>query len=326
MYSTGPRHRMRRQRRRRPSPLLLLTAFVALAGATALVYSSAASWVFALNQTQVVERYDTSINTAQPSAAEQLDEARRYNADLSAGAILAANANVPEGAGVSRNDLYDYWSMLSTPTGVMARIQIPRIDVDLPIYHGTSENTLQRGIGHLEGTSLPVGGDGSHTVLTGHRGLAEARLFSDLDQLEIGDTFTVNTFGEVFTYQVVDTQVVEPDDTQALRQDEGRDLVTLVTCTPLGVNTHRILVTGERVTPTPDKDVESATGPAEAPGFPWWLVAYVIALVGISWYVWWGGRRSSKGGRDRSSSRGTAASGATPAAPVHSGEDEGGPR
>ncbi|WP_226531036.1 class C sortase [Microbacterium paraoxydans] len=283
---------MRRQRRWRPSPLLLLTAVVALAGATALVYSSAASWVFALNQTQVVDRYYTSINTAQPSAAEQLDEARRYNADLSAGAVLAANTTVPEGDGVSRNQLYDYWSMLSTSTGVMARIQIPKIDVDLPIYHGTSESTLQRGVGHLEGTSLPVGGESTHTVLTGHRGLAEARLFTDLDRLVIGDTFTVNTFGKVLTYKVVDTRVVEPDDTQALRQEEGRDLVTLVTCTPLGVNTHRILVTGERVTPTPDEDLESATGPSDAPGFPWWLVAYVIALTGIGWYVWRGGRRT----------------------------------
>ncbi|MFC6324332.1 class C sortase [Microbacterium koreense] len=281
------------------------TAVIAFLGVTALLYSPAASWVFEVNQTQVIERHDESLSSVDPSVEEQLAAARTYNEALSSGAILAANTRVPEGSGVTRDDSLDYWTLLKSDTGVMARIQIPRIGVDLPVFHGTSDRTLESGIGHLQGTSLPIGGESTHAVLTGHRGLAEATLFSDLDQLEVGDVFTVNTFGEVVTYRVVDTRVVEPEDNDALRQEAGRDLMTLVTCTPLGINSHRILVTGERVSPTPSDAAEEATQPARGPGFPWWLVAYVAVIALLVAYVWRAGRphsarapRSQRTGRE----------------------------
>ena len=284
------RHRMVKPRRWRASVPLIVSAVIAVLGVSAVTYPSAASWVFALNQTQVIERYDESVNDAIPSAEEQLNQAHAYNSDLSSGAVLAANANVPQGEGTSGTSDYDYWSMLSTETGIMARIQIPAIDVDLPIYHGTSMPTLEQGVGHLQGTSLPVGGESTHSTLTAHRGLPEATLFTHLDQVEQGDTFSINTFGEILTYQVITTRVVAPEDTESLRQEAGRDLVTLVTCTPLGVNSHRILVTGERITPTPDEDITAATTPAAPPAFPWWLILYLTSLTLISLYLWWGGR------------------------------------
>jgi len=167
-----------------------------------------------------------------------------------------------------------------------AEAQAIAADIDLPIYHGTDDETLLRGLGHLEGTSLPVGGQGQRTVVTGHRGLAEARMFTDLDKVQVGDTFTFEVFGEVLTYRVFDKKVVNPEETEALRSEPGRDLATLVTCTPLGINTHRILVTGERVYPTPQRDIDAAGAAPDIPGFPWWALGLLggVSLIGL--YIW----------------------------------------
>ena len=254
-----------------------------------LAYSPAASWLSSYNQSLLVGDYSDDAGAAAPGPAAQLAEAHRYNDALSSGALLAAHATVPEGDGVIESG-FDYDNLLRTPSGVMSRIQIPDIGVDLPGYHGTSAQTLLRGAGHLEGTSLPIGGESTHAVITAHRGLADATMFTDLNRVEVGDLFTVNTFGEVLTYRVVDTRVVDPADATSIRQEAGRDLVTLVTCTPLGINSHRILVTGERATPTPPGAFDAATGPSEAPGFPWWLLGYGGALAAIAGYAWWAGR------------------------------------
>ena len=131
-------------------------------------------------------------------------------------------------------------------SGMMGYLEIPKIQVYLPIYHGTEDAVLAKGVGHLEGSSLPVGGDGTHAVLTGHRGLPSATLFTDLDQLEKDDTFTISVLGEELTYAVTEIRTVLPEETENLRIADGKDQVTLVTCTPYGVNTHRLLVTGTR--------------------------------------------------------------------------------
>lgn len=167
----------------------------------------------------------------------------------------------------------------------MARIKIPSIDVDLPIYHGTSDATLLRGVGHLEGAARPVGGASTHAVLTGHRGLADAELFTRLDELEIGDRFVIEVFGEVLTYRVPSTQIVDPDQTESLYPVAGRDLVTLVTCTPLGINTQRILVTAERVTPTPIRYVDAAGEAPTVPGAAWWAVIFAAVVAAAILYV-----------------------------------------
>lgn len=163
--------------------------------------------------------------------------------------------------------------------GLMSRIRIPKIDVDLPVYHGTTEESLLKGAGHLKGTSLPVGGIGTRTVITAHRGLAGARMFTDLDLINKGDVFSIESFGRIVTYRVIDSVVVEADDRETVRAVEGRDLATLVTCTPLGINSHRILVTGERIIPTPASAVKDLRTPTQLPHFPWWIVAWIISAL-----------------------------------------------
>jgi sortase A len=141
-----------------------------------------------------------------------------------------------------------YSQLLCVPdTNVMATLEIPSINVNLPIYHGTTESSLQIGIGHLAGSSLPIGGASTHTVLMGHRGLPSAKLLTELDKLKVGDEFCVTALGEEAWYQVDQILIVEPTDTSALAIEEGKDLCTLVTCTPYGVNSHRLLVRGHRV-------------------------------------------------------------------------------
>lgn len=140
-----------------------------------------------------------------------------------------------------------YESLLNQGTGVMGSIEIPKIGVDLPIYHGTDDDVLSNGIGHLEGTSLPVGGASTHCVLTGHRGLPNSKLFTRLDEIEENDLFYLNIFGETLAYKVNQIEVIEPDEVDKLNIQEGKDLVSLITCTPYGLNTHRLVVTGERV-------------------------------------------------------------------------------
>lgn len=289
-------HSARPRRRWRPGALLLTTAVLALIGATVLAYSPAASWLSSYNQSLVISKYSDSISKLKPKASEQVAEAHRYNEALSSGAVLEANVNVPTGSGKSRSSEFDYWKLLDTPSRTMSRIQIPKIDVDLPIYHGTSEEALLEGAGHLQGTSLPVGGASTRSVITAHRGLADATMFTDLDKIAIGDRFTLTTFGQVLTYQVIDTRVVDPADTTTLHQQAGKDLVTLVTCTPLGINSHRILVTGKRITPTPPKEKAAAMKAAAVLQFPWWAAIYLSAILMIILYTWWAGRVEPKDG------------------------------
>lgn len=274
-----------------------LISLLALVGVLVLLYPTTAAWFSQYNQSRVIEMVGGAVQKGPSSRLEaEIERARDYNDALVGGALVEPNTSVPTGTGASGSaDAYE--SLLRADAeGAMARLRIPAIGVDLPIYHGTSEQTLQRGVGHLQGTSLPVGGASQHSVLTAHRGLASAELFTQLDKVGVGDTFTIEVFGEVLTYRVRDTRVVDPDQTESLYPSYGEDLVTLVTCTPLGINTHRILVTGERVTPTPIADVERAGDRPDIPGFPWWAVGLGATLLLLSAYVWRAGatRRSEQ--------------------------------
>lgn len=279
------------RRRWKLSIASLVIAVVALAGLGVWMYPRVASWYHQLDQSRVIADAGTVVDHDKATDAEQIALAHEYNRLLSAGADLEANHRLPSGTGATRSGAPEYDDVLSDDsTGVMARLQIPKIKLDLPIYHGTSDETLLKGLGHLEGTSLPVGGEGAHSVITGHRGLADATMFTHLDKVGVGDTFTLSTFGEVLSYRVTSTRVVDPDQTQSLKAVDGKDLVTLVTCTPLGINSQRILVTGERISPTPAADVAAAQQEPDIPGFPWWAVILgggaALAVV----YVWWSGR------------------------------------
>lgn len=180
-----------------------------------------------------VEKLDDSENK------KMLKAARKYNKSL---------LKKSDHWKLSKKDKKKYESLLDVSgTGIMGYIEVPKIDCSLPIYHGTDEGALQIAIGHLEGSSLPVGGKSSHCVLSGHRGLPSARLFTDLDQMEEGDTFILNILGHKLAYEVDQIKVVLPEEMSDLEIKEGKDLCTLVTCTPYGINTHRLLVRGHRV-------------------------------------------------------------------------------
>ena len=198
------------------------------------------------------EKYHSYIETSYTAAIKDTDDAElttQWQAAQQYNAMLA-NATISEG-GVSAPPLA-YAEQL-TVGGVMAYVDIPKINVYLPVQHGTDADTLERAVGHVVGTSLPVGGSSTHAVLSAHSGMASAKLFSDIDQLEKGDVFYICVLGEVLAYQVDSINIVLPTDTSLLQIEEGKDFVTLVTCTPFGINTHRLLVRGHRVPYTPEQ-------------------------------------------------------------------------
>ena len=210
--------------------------------------------------TAAIEDTDAAELTAQREAAEQ------YNA------MLSGAATITEG-GASAPPLA--YAQQLTVGGVMCYIDIPKISVYLPVQHGTSAETLERAVGHVVGTSLPVGGSSTHAVLSAHSGMASSRLFSDIDQLTEGDVFYIHVLGDTLAYEVDSIHTVLPTDTSLLQVEEGKDLVTLVTCTPFGVNTHRLLVRGHRVPYVPEQEAPAA---AEKPVASSWTQHYLTGL------------------------------------------------
>lgn len=269
--------------------MTIVIVVIAVGGLGAGLYPMSSQWLSSYNQSLIIADYTSGIGDLDPAAIEQLRLAHEYNEALTSGVALAANSHVPEGEGQLNAEVTDYWELLrGNDEGLMGRVRVPSIEVDLPVYHGTSENTLLQGAGHLEGSHLPVGGESTHSVITAHRGLANSRMFTHLNRVGIGDTFTLEILGEVLTYRVVETKVVNPEETDTIRPVIGRDLVTLVTCTPLGVNTHRILVTGERI-PTPASDLDAAGGAPDVPGFPWWAVWAALGIAAAVTYLVYSG-------------------------------------
>ena len=187
----------------------IIPALLLLASFASLIYPHAAMWLSQYHMSEVAAEYAKLITHAVPAPHEQLRRAREYNQKLSSGAIYEANTNVPTSHGETSDASQDYWDQLkANDDGLMARLRIKKIDLDLPVYHGTEDATLLKGLGHLRGTSLPVGGKGTRSVITGHRGLASAEMFTRLDEIVKGDTFTIEVFDEILTYKVVDKIVV----------------------------------------------------------------------------------------------------------------------
>lgn len=210
-----------------------------------MLYPAASNLLNQMQQDQIMQGYRRSVEE-QPE--EELDKMRqkavRYNQDLLKDEIIID----PFDQVVDRKANIDYYKTLNPQNnGVMGMLRIPVIDVTLPVYHGTGEDVLQKAVGHLEQTSLPVGGEGTHAVLSGHRGLPSAELFTDLDLLKEGDVFYLDVLGETLAYQVDKIRVVEPNQLEDLAIISGEDHVTLVTCTPYAVNSHRLLVRGTRI-------------------------------------------------------------------------------
>ena len=220
--------------------MTLLIVVVFVAGLSFLLYPTVSNLWNQAHQSRAIATYTEQVEKLDDSSnKEMLKAARKYNKEL---------LKKADHWKLSKKDKKKYESLLDVSgTGIMGYIEIPKIDCSLPVYHGTDEGALQIAIGHLEGSSLPVGGKSSHCVLSGHRGLPSARLFTDLDQMEEGDTFILNILGHKLAYEVDQIKVVLPEEMSDLEIQEGKDLCTLVTCTPYGINTHRLLVRGHRV-------------------------------------------------------------------------------
>ena len=217
----------------------IIIALIFLAGLGFLLYPTVSNLWNRAHQSRAIATYTKQVEKLDDSQnKEMLKAARKYNKSL---------LKKSDHWKLSKKDKKKYESLLDVSgTGIMGYIEVPKIDCSLPIYHGTDEGALQIAIGHLEGSSLPVGGKSTHCVRTGHRGLPSARLFTDLDQMEEGDIFILNILGRKLAYEVDQIKVVLPEEMSDLEIEEGKDLCTLVTCTPYGINTHRLLVRGHR--------------------------------------------------------------------------------
>ena len=249
--------------------ITLLLFLILLAGLSLLLYPSVSDYWNSLHQTRAIATYAEEVaNLNQDQYDEIWAAAESYNASLTdrVKAYQLSDAQKEE-----------YQQLLNVSgLGVMGYIEIPEIDVSLPIYHGTEDPVLQVAVGHLEWTSLPVGGESTHCVLSGHRGLPSAKLFTNLDKLREGDTFLLRVLDEILTYEVDQILIVEPQDTAALEIVEGQDYCTLVTCTPYGINSHRLLVRGHRIDNL--EEVKTVRVTADAVQIEPMLVAPVVAI------------------------------------------------
>ena len=217
-----------------------LLFLIFLVGLSLLLYPSFSDYYNSFHQTQAIASYSSQV--------QKLDESKTLELKESAVLYNESLVHKTNRFHLSEEEEKEYESLLDvTGTGIMGYIEISKIRCTLPIYHGTDDAVLQIAIGHIPGSSLPVGGESTHCVLSGHRGLPSAKLFSKLDQLEEGDTFVLRVLDDVLTYEVDQILIVEPQEINSLQIEEGKDLCTLVTCTPYGVNTHRLLVRGHRI-------------------------------------------------------------------------------
>ena len=259
----------------------LARLLIILVGVGILVYPSVSEYLSEKNSSVAVSTYDDSIRRMEQARIEEL----RAQAE-------AYNQRLAESNGFSKPALdeynnpitpEDYWDILDVDgNGMMGYITIPRIHVTIPMYHGTEEEVLQVAIGHLQNTSLPVGGESTHAVLSGHRGLPSKALFTDLDQVQIGDVFYLTVLNETIYYQVDQILTVLPNETDALAITKGEDHVTLVTCTPYGVNSHRLLVRGTRMDYTPETGEAAPVGEVELSPWMKMPMQYRHLLLGLA--------------------------------------------
>lgn len=224
--------------------LLIIAIIFIIVGTGIFLYPSISNYFAEKNHVEAIRNYDKMVvKIGEDSLKKEKSKAQTYNENLSGDPVhdpfvLGSGYALPE----------NYKEVLNiSGDGIMGYIQIPKISVDLPIYHGTSEEVLEKGVGHIQNTSVPIGGNSTHSVLTGHTGLPNAELFTRLDELVVGDIFYIHVLNDILTYKVYEIKVVLPDNIDELRITSGEDLVTLVTCTPYGVNSHRLLVKAKRV-------------------------------------------------------------------------------
>lgn len=253
--------------KRNLSNIILVSIF--LIGLSLLLYPTFSDYWNSFHQSRAIASYAEAVTQVDDDTYVRiLEAARAYNEKL---------AGSEQSWTLSEEELEEYYELLNVAgSGIMGYIEIPSIDVSLPIYHGVDEAVLQIAVGHIEGSSLPVGGLGSHCVLSGHRGLPSAKLFTNLDQLVEGDVFVIRILDETLTYEVDQIRIVEPTDLSSLEREDGKDYCTLVTCTPYGVNSHRLLVRGHRIENL--KESSSIRVTADATQIDPVIVAPVVAI------------------------------------------------
>ena len=256
-----------RKKKKRVSISNIILTLILLAGLSVMLYPTVSDWWNSRHASQAIANYVEAVTGMDPEVKEtMLEAARQYNASLSMGVHFK----------LTDEEYAEYESLLDlTGTGIMGYIQIPSINVNLPVYHGTEESVLQVAVGHIAGSSLPVGGEGTHCVVSGHRGLPTARLFTDLDDLEEGDIFMLNVLEETVTYEIDQIRIVLPEEVDDLAIVAGKDYCTMVTCTPYGINTHRMLVRGRRIDNIDNRVVVVTPDAVRIPNY------YVIPAVGV---------------------------------------------
>jgi len=277
-YNSRAKKNKSKRKRFLSSLINVVLILIFLTGVGLLAYPSFSDWWNSFHQTRAVASYIETVADMSAEENEKLwDAAAAYNEEL---AKTGVKFNLSE------EELAEYNSLLNiTGTGIMGYIDIPKIKIKLPIYHGVDDAVLQIAIGHLTGTSLPVGGQTAHCVVSGHRGLPSARLFTDIDRLTERDTFTITVLDKTMTYEVDQIRIVLPNELQDLQMVEGKDYVTLVTCTPYGINTHRLLVRAHRIANLADDVRISADALKVDPLIVAPIIAASILAVLLVWLI-----------------------------------------
>lgn len=257
----------RRKKKKGVSLSTIILVAILLAGLGVMLYPTVSDYWNSFHQTRAIHNYDQVVAELDETDYEKLfAEAEEYNQRLwESGALLSQNDQLSE----------EYYRVLDVAgNGIIGYVTIEKIGVELPVYHGTSDSILNMAVGHIEGSSLPIGGESRHSVLSAHRGLPSAKLFTDLDKMEVGDTFTITVLNRLLTYEVDQILIIEPEQLDALNVAAGQDYCTLMTCTPYGINTHRLLVRGHRI----ENARASIVVHKEATRIPPYIVAPAVAI------------------------------------------------
>ncbi len=261
---------------------------LAMVAVSALLYPTASNWFEDRRHNSEISGYLSSVaDTSPQERTHKLDVAYLYNDELEPGPLIDPyTAADPEA--MKETPLYKAYLEVLRVTGsdAIGTITYPRLGIGLPIYHGTSDAVIRKGVGHMYGSSMPVGGPGTHSLLTAHSGLPNAKLFTKLPDAKVGDEFRINVLDEDHYYVVRDIVTVAPDGVDFLEIVEGEDWVTLFTCVPIGVNSHRILVQAERTEgPSSESSRRALDGDGVEVGFPWWAVIWGAAAIGLGWFL-----------------------------------------
>lgn len=307
--TVGERDQRIRKAQRRRRLFTILPPVLLVLGILVLLYPVIATYQNNLEQQRIAKAFSAEQTNLGPDVLkDELARADEYNRQAAEAPILdpwleSQRPNTPQYS--------NYLSRLDV-NPVMATVKVPSADISLPIYHGTETSTLEKGVGHLFGTALPVGGEGTHTVLTGHSGLGSATMFDHLNRVKVGDVFYIEVLGRHLKYKVTDIRTVLPNETESLNKVAGKDLATLITCTPYGINTHRLLVTGERV-PMDDEQVAAESAKVEPAVVQTWMIAVVIGIIAvlIATAVLWGFARKNRKKREAEAAAAAEASAAS---------------